>query len=544
MFSLTFQALLACSALWIFSRLYTTLYVKSDIGSIPGPKRSSFFSGNMKQFFAPNSWDWHAKNSEIYGRVMRLWGPLGSKMVYISDPLALHYILVKEAYSYEEPRWLLETLRITLGNGLLSVTGDHHKKQRKLLTPVFSTKHMKLMIPMFYDIGHKVRAAISKQVADGPQEVDMLLWVSRTALELVGVAGLGYSFESFEENAKPSAYTKAVKALQPILTELSVYQRLLHLTRGLLPDWIKRRVVEMIPSRRLKKMTEIVDVMDSTSTQVYREKLRALDAGDEATVQQIGEGRDIISILIKANREAAPEDRLPEDEVLGQMSTLISAAFDTTSSALARIIHLLSHHQDVQDRLRAEISEAMHNGDISFEDLVNLPYLEAVCRETLRLYSPAPHLSRESLQDGVIPLSTPITSTDGKEMNAIHVPKGTNIILSLMGCNRDKLIWGDDALEWKPDRWLKPLPESVLAARIPGVYANLMTFSAGGRSCIGFKFSQLEMKVVMALFMQTFVFEPAENKEIEFNMAGVIWSKVVGGPGKPELPVKVSLVKA
>jgi hypothetical protein len=46
-------------------------------------------------------------------------------------------------------------------------------------------------------------------------------------------------------------------------------------------------------------------------------------------------------------------------------------------------------------------------------------------------------------------------------------------MLGLLGCNKDKLIWGDDALEWKPDRWLKPLPESVIAARIPGVYANL-----------------------------------------------------------------------
>jgi hypothetical protein len=83
------------------------------------------YLGNMKQHFAPDSWDWHEANSEKYGRVMSLWGPLGSKILWISDPLALHYILVKEAYSYEEPRWLLErvsilsTLRI---DGLLELT--------------------------------------------------------------------------------------------------------------------------------------------------------------------------------------------------------------------------------------------------------------------------------------------------------------------------------------------------------------------------------------------------------------------------------------
>jgi cytochrome P450 len=93
-------------------------------------------------------------------------------------------------------------------------TGDRHKKQRKLLNPVFSTKHMKFMIPLFYDVAYKVRDVISEQLADGPQEMDMLLWVSRTALELVGVAGLGYSFESFDGHAPPSTYTKAVKGFQ------------------------------------------------------------------------------------------------------------------------------------------------------------------------------------------------------------------------------------------------------------------------------------------------------------------------------------------
>jgi cytochrome P450 len=58
-------------------------------------------------------------------------------------------------------------------------------------------------------------------------------------------------------------------------------------------------------------------------------------------------------------------------------------------------------------------------------------------------------------------------------MSSIHVAKGTNVFIGLMECNRDKLIWGDDALEWKPERWLKPLPESVTAARVPGVYANM-----------------------------------------------------------------------
>lgn len=67
-------------------------------------------------------------------------------------------------------------------------------------------------------------------------------------------------------------------------------------------------------------------------------------------------------------------------------SMLVFAGTDTTSNALARALQLLSHHQTLQDRLRAEIMAASPSSeDIPYDELVNLPYLDAVCRETLRL---------------------------------------------------------------------------------------------------------------------------------------------------------------
>ena len=80
--------------------------------------------------------------------------------------------------------------------------------------------------------------------------------------------------------------------------------------------------------------------------------------------------------------------RLSEEELLGQMGVLTFAAMDTTSNALSRILHLLAGRPDVQRRLRAELAEAQGGGraDIPYDGLVKLPYLDAVCRETLRLY--------------------------------------------------------------------------------------------------------------------------------------------------------------
>lgn len=75
--------------------------------------------------------------------------------------------------------------------------------------------------------------------------------------------------------------------------------------------------------------------------------------------------------------------------------------------------------------------------------------------------------------DAVLPLSEPITGIDGSKINEIHVPKDTTVVVGVLSSNRNKAIWGEDALEWKPERWLDQLPESVTEAKIPGIYSNL-----------------------------------------------------------------------
>jgi Cytochrome P450 len=76
-------------------------------------------------------------------------------------------------------------------------------------------------------------------------------------------------------------------------------------------------------------------------------------------------------------------------------------------------------------------------------------------------------------QDVVLPLSTPIKGVDGQEIAEIPIPKNTNVIIGIHASNQNPEIWGPDSYEWKPERWLTPLPELVSEARIPGVYSNL-----------------------------------------------------------------------
>ncbi len=75
--------------------------------------------------------------------------------------------------------------------------------------------------------------------------------------------------------------------------------------------------------------------------------------------------------------------------------------------------------------------------------------------------------------DAVLPLSEPIIGVDGSNINVVHVPKDTTVIVGILSSNCNKAVWGEDALEWKPERWLNPLPKSVTDAKIPGIYSNL-----------------------------------------------------------------------
>lgn len=161
----------------------------------------------------------------------------------------------------------------------------------------------------------------------------------------------------------------------------------------------------------------------------------------------------------------------------------------------------------------AELVEAQNaNGgqDLRYDQLVELPFLDGVCRETMRLYVfyllirlqeligfQIPTCTfrdqrvrcRCFLHDGALtkycivyrtqrditmPLSEPMACADGSYTTSIAVPKGTLVMIAILSSNRNKAIWGGDADEWKPERWMnRQIPASVSEAKIPGVYSNL-----------------------------------------------------------------------
>ncbi|KAI0324490.1 cytochrome P450 [Cubamyces sp. BRFM 1775] len=513
------------------------------IEKIPGPPAKNWLAGHIKELSSRDANPFYRNLEDVYGSVVRLKGPLGvdCQWLYTYDPVAVYSIFVKNQACFDELEWFEKSANFFLGPGLLSVMGDQHKKQRRMLHPVFSAKHIRELLPTFYEVSHKLVAGISSKLQDGGTDVDVLNWLGRTALELIAQAGIGHSFDTLIEDASTHPFAAAVKNYVPLYfsTPGMIYHQIITVLGKLGMPSVSHWIVDHSPSRTIRDLRGVTRILHDTSSDIIRRKKAALENGEFGN----GDGKDIMSVLLKANSAAESRDRLSDDELVAQVSTLLFAATDTTSNALARTLHVLSQRPEVQTKLREEILDARDGNDLPYDVLDTLPYLDAVCKEVLRVYSPSPVNYRQATQDTILPLSTPVKGTDGSSSEGVFVPKGSIVMVSLTACNCNKELWGDDADEWKPERWLSPLPRTLEEASIPGPFAHLMSFLGGPRACIGYKFAILEMKVVLSMLVANFTFESSTEKSVFWNHSGVLYPSTGQDSSNPAMWLKVGIYR-
>ncbi|KAH8114780.1 cytochrome P450 [Phellopilus nigrolimitatus] len=544
----TSQVLAAISGVYVLWRVLCFFVVKTPLWNIPGPPRaSSWLKGHFFHLFNKDGWVFHRELYTKYGGAVRLNMLFGDEQLYVYDPLALNHILIKEPYVFEETDTFLASFGIVFGTSLLSTLGDEHRKQRKMLNPVFSLKHMRDLLPIFHPIAHKLQTVLEREVSKEREHIDVMKWMSRAALEYIGQGGLGYSFDALNDK-ETDKYSEAMKTYAPLCFRLRYLFSFLPYIMKLGPSTFRRWVLDLVNSisspNPVKELTELTDTIEQCSRGILVGKKHALEEGDEVVEKQVGMGKDILSVLLKARAKGEGEG-ISESDLLGHMSTFILAGHDTSTAAISCALHILSQHPDAQSRLREEVMTARGErggDDLDYDTLMGLPFLDAVCRETMRVFPPVTQLDRITKKETVLPLAWPLMSSDGEaEISQIPLKKNTTVIISILGANRSKAIWGDDAEEWKPERWVGRSPESVAKARLPGVYSQMMTFLGGGRACIGFKFAEMEMKLVLAALLEKFVFAP--GPEIYWEM-GQLYQPVIKGSDDrtPRLPLKVTLV--
>ncbi|ORX92513.1 cytochrome P450 [Basidiobolus meristosporus CBS 931.73] len=194
--------------------------------------------------------------------------------------------------------------------------------------------------------------------------------------------------------------------------------------------------------------------------------------------------QDVLSALVQAWLNG----KLEFEETLNEAFALIFAGHDTTATALTCAIYLLARHPEIQTKVRAEVNrELQHHtssmGIPAITEIKRLNYLEAVIKETMRLYPPAP----------LIP--TRVVAQD-TSLGAIPLPKGTMVTLNLYALHRDEKHW-ENPDKFDPDRWLSP----------EGMLRDLPAWSAftdGMRMCIGKSLAMNELRIVLSMLVRRY----------------------------------------
>ncbi|KAH8995444.1 cytochrome P450 [Lactarius akahatsu] len=501
-------AILSTLSAGLFS-LIAFLYSRRRSGSlkdIRGPASSSFWLGNEADIrYQDEVGDCEFKWMREYGSAWRRTGFLGTDRLMLADPKASKHILHSAGYHYPKTIDRAQFSRLAAGNGLVAAEGQVHHRQRKIMSPAFSTHQVQSFLPLFHGTASKLVQKWKEVIAADPSGqplVNVVGWFSRASLDIIGEAGFDFQFGSLDNLANPLV-VRNDKDLVDSMLYPSWYDLVFKGTWKYIPRPLLE-YVRYIPTREYRGLRSWLD------------NVRVFSRGLIKQSTDKGDGNDIMSVLLRANGSSNPKNKMPEDEMVDQIATFLSAGHETTAKALTWYFYALAKHPEAQVRIREEIAlvRARAAGEeFTIADLDSMAYTLATLKESMRLDPIIWYTARTASRDDILPLAFPVTTKSGQQITSIPIKKGTPIDISLAVYNRLPDVWGEDANEWNPERFLDPLRGFKEASSNIGVFGSFF-LATGTRGCIGWQFAVLEMQIIILALLDNFEFSlPPQNEK-------------------------------
>ncbi|KAE9399460.1 cytochrome P450 [Gymnopus androsaceus JB14] len=477
MLSFTQQlAVVALAGVFVLHLVYKR-WKKIGIDHVRGPEPQSWLLGNMAQYFQAEAGVADVNLTADYGGVIKLQGAFGMPVLLVADPKALQSIY-NSGYKYEKHPIHRQLTKVILGGGLTIVEGDQHRIQRRVNTPAFGFPETRAHIPLFIEYASKLCQIWHSQVGKNEDSVviDVNVTISSATMDVIGHAAFDYEFNALnpdgvsENPLKRALALITTKSFGAPSDKTIIFQNLLEYA----PEWLVAFYVDHSSKFAFGRATRELGI--TIAKELVETKQEELRLGKEK--------RDIFSLLVKANHAADAKSRLSDKDLHSQMLTIIGAV----ATALSWSLYELGRQREIQKRLRNEVNAQLDtiraNGQTIFtsSDFEQMEYLTAFTKELLRFHPAVSWGWRTSMHDQVLPLSQPLTTTTGEVIDSLPIPKGISILTSIVGFNRNKEIFGQDADSFNPDRFLHSKIDNLGAP--VGVYGNLLTFGGGTRACI------------------------------------------------------------
>ncbi|KAJ0395805.1 hypothetical protein ATCC90586_012131 [Pythium insidiosum] len=443
--------------------------------------------------------DWTTELCEQYqGKPFRIGAVGQPDFTVISTPELFEDVLKTQFDSFDKGEKMNEALRDVLGRGIFAVDGHEWLRQRKTGSNLFTARSLRdSMSRTIQDLLPVLHRVLNRAATSG-DAINLSSILQKFTLDAFTRIGFGCEFGCLDA-ATEHPFEAAFENAQRILT-----------IRLFTPAfwWKTLRFLNIGVERELK---EHIKVIDHTIFDIISRSLQARQQSHEAA-----SSKNIVSLFIDnasnmsdeggEGKESSIEASLLRDIVVN----FLIAGRDTSAQVLSWLFVELTLHPEIEDRireeLRAKLPHLFTSSDCvapSAEQVQRLSYLEAVIKETLRLHPTVPINSRRAARDTVL--------SDGT-----FIAAGEFVAMPTYALGRMTHVWGPDAREFRPERWLD---ETSPTGLITVSAFKFNSFHAGPRMCLGMNLAMLEMKTLAASVLSKFQLRVDAADRVTYDVA-------------------------
>ncbi|MBZ9729565.1 cytochrome P450 [Salegentibacter sp. JZCK2] len=397
-----------------------------------------------------NPLPFHRENFEKYGDVFQIHIGLGQKIIFSRDAAFAEYVLQKNQKNYQKSTIQTKDLAKYVGKGLLTASGEHWAKQRKLIQPAFHKSHLSGLLQ---SVQEAIKIEIDKIQPN--DEFDVFPVFNDLAFQTV-VKSLFSSAANQEQINRLQYITEAAQKM--LVKELR--------------QPFKRWWFHL--SGKIKKHINLTREARQILEDIVEERKKSGVRYD-----------DLLDMLLDARYENG--EPMEKDQLIDEILILFTAGHETTSNALTFTCELLARNPEAQEKIFSEVEETKNKTQDLMEFVRSCSFTQNVIEESMRLYPPAYFIDRVNIEED--------------NFNGFKLPENSSILFSCFEIHRHKKHW-DNPETFDPERFLNAKTHS----------SYYFPFGAGPRKCIGNNFAMFEMIMAIAEVISRYKIAPKTSE--------------------------------